>query len=416
MLDRIKNKSFLIIIISIIITILLSLFIYKTINFPKNISNTNDIKEDLVINNSKLNIKYLKGNMIDEHIEYGNVLSKIIEINNKTDEHLSYAIVLNESVISNDYLSYRIYESDTLDNNSFNIVTKDTFLQENASLGYNFYIKSQSKKYIKIEFKSNYENDNTTFKGVLKVVANLTDKDIFINNANRLISELNKKINELNGINNPGIYILNISELKVPDYYGYILIDARDISDLKYYLTIYNNSLMVENLNIRNIKKKNIIELNSDVTNKFKEDYVCKLFSKKECKSFHDITYHENGGRTNFYQESNKVIDFIKNNFDKKNKEVYIYDLSEDLSIDTNIEGFILIDNTLENEEYYLYIHNNLFMISGYNLTKLGEFKSDSATIRAYNETAFELTNNKYKVCKFSGFDKCLDINDNEIK
>lgn len=51
-------------------------------------------------------------------------------------------------------------------------------------------------------------------------------------------------------------------------------------------------------------------------------------------------------------------------------------------------------------------------MISGYNLTKLGEYKSDSATIRAYNTSSFNLSSeNEAKVCSFSGFSECYKIN-----
>lgn len=407
------NKVF--IVSSIIITIILIVFIRKLSYPSKYISTIHDIKEELIIEDNKLNIRYLKGNMIDESIDYGNVLTKVIEIKNKTNVDLSYAIKLNESEISNQHLSYRVYESDSQDDNSFNLVTKDSFLQANSNLGYNFYIKSKSKKYLKIEFKSNYESEKTTFKGVLKVVSNLTDKDIFISNTNRLISELNKKINSLNGINVPGIYIINASVLNVPDYYGYILIDAKDISDLKYYLTIYNDKLMVENLNYNKIQKKYIVEKNNEKIPTINEDYVCSNYSKKECLSFNNITYHENGGRKNFDIESKKIINTIQSNFKKSEKEVYVYNVKEDIDSSSSIEGFILINNTLDKPEYYLYIHNYLFMVSGYNLTKLGEYKSDSNTIRAYNQTAFNLTSTKNKVCTFSGFTNCLDKFDNLI-
>lgn len=414
MLDRVRtNKVF--IISSIIITIILSIFIH-ILSYPsKYVSTVNDIKEELIIEDHKLNIRYLKGNMIDENIDYGNVLTKVIEIKNKTNADLSYAIKLNESEISNQHLSYRVYESDSQDDNSFNLVTKDSFLQANSNLGYNFYIKAKSKKYLKIEFKSNYESKKTSFKGILKVVSNLTDKDIFISNTNHLISELNKKINSLNGINVPGIYIINASALNVPDYYGYILIDAKDISDLKYYLTIYNDKLMVENLNFNKIQKKYIVEKNNEKIPAINESYVCSNYSKKECMNFNDIQYHENGGRKNFDIESKKIINNIQSGFNKTKKEVYVYNVKEDIDANSNIEGFILINNTLTKPEYYLYIHNSLFMISGYNLTKLGEYTSDSNTIRAYNETAFNLTNTKNKVCSFSGFSNCLDKSDNLI-
>jgi hypothetical protein len=49
-------------------------------------------------------------------------------------------------------------------------------------------------------------------------------------------------------------------------------------------------------------------------------------------------------------------------------------------------------------------------MISGYNITKYGNFSYDSTTIRAYVESAFNLSSeNASKVCSFSGFSECLN-------
>ncbi len=406
------NKIF--IIFAFIFTIVLVISIYKLSINSKYISKVNDIRETIDINSSKLNIRYIKGNMIDDEILYGNVISKIIEINNRSDEDLTYAVKLNESSISNKLLTFRIYESDSLDENSFIYLTKEEFLNNNINLGYNFYVKAKSKKYIKIVFKSNYEESPTELKGILKVTSNLTEKDIFISNINLLLSNLLMKINELNGINSPGVYIIDVSSLEVANYKGYIIIDAEDISDLKYSLSIYNDKYMVIDLLQKNLNTNNIFPLVNDEIIKLNAEYVCKSYSKKPCLDFSSIEYNPKGGRTVFYDEVQSLIKNIQDNF-SGDKQVYVYNIKEDLNNNTNLEGFILINNQSGTPEYYLYVHNNLFMISGYNYTKLGNFKSDSNTIRAYNNTAFNLTNTKYKVCSFSRFSNCVDKAGNVI-
>ena len=50
-------------------------------------------------------------------------------------------------------------------------------------------------------------------------------------------------------------------------------------------------------------------------------------------------------------------------------------------------------------------------MISGYNLTKLGNFDENSTTIRAYNESAFNLSSKDMRtVCSCSGFNQCFNL------
>lgn len=377
-------------------------------------SKVNDIKETIDINSSKLNVRYIKGNMIDEKIQYGNIVSKVIEIKNKSDVDLTYAIKLNESEISNRQLTFRIYVSTSLDENSFVALSKEEFLNDSINLGYNFYVSAKSTKYIRIVFKSNYEEGLTEIKGVLKVTSNLSEKDIFISNANLILSNLNMKIKDLNGINVPGIYIINVNELELPSYNGYILINAEDISDLKYYLSIYNDKYMVINLLQKNLTSSNIQPISNDSIVKLNEEYVCKNYSKKACLNFASIEYNPKGGREVFYNEVQDVIKKVQNNFSGI-RQVYVYNVREDIESDTDLEGFILINNQSGTPEYYLYVHNNLFMISGYNYSKLGNFKSDSNTIRAYNNTAFNLTNSKNKVCQFSNFSNCVDRDGNLI-
>lgn len=406
------NRLFIIFVL--IFTIVLTISIYNLSIDSKYMSKVNDIRETLDINSSKLNVRYIKGNMIDEKIQYGNIMSKVIEIKNKSNEDLTYAIKLNESEISNQQLTFRIYESSSLDENSYSPLTKEEFLNNNPNLGYNFYVKAKSTKYIKIVFKSNHEDGLTEIKGVLKVTSNLSEKDIFISNTNLILSNLYMKINELNGINNPGIYIINVSELKVPNYKGYILINAEDISDLKYSLSIYNDKYMAINLLQKNLTSKHIQTISNDEIIKLNEEYVCKNYSKKSCLSFSSIEYNPKGGREVFYNEVQSIIKKVQDSF-SGNKQVYVYNVREDLDSNSDLEGFILINNTSNDPEYYLYVHNNLFMISGYNYSKLGNFNKDSNTIRAYNNTAFNLTNTKNKVCLFSGFSNCVDKSENLI-
>lgn len=406
------NRLFIILVL--LFSVVLTISIYNLNINSKYISKVNDIKETLDINSSKLNVRYIKGNMIDEKIQYGNIISKVIEIKNKSDVDLTYAIKLNESAISNNGLTFRIYESVSLDDNSFDPLTKEEFLNGNINLGYNFYVKAKSTKYIKIVFKSNYEEETTEIKGILKVTSNLSEKDIFISNANLILSNLLTKINKLNGINVPGIYIINVSELEVPNYRGYVLINAEDISDLKYSLSIYNDKYMAINLLQKNLKANNIIPISNDEIGKLNEEYVCKNHSKKSCLNFSSIEYNPKGGREVFYNEVQSIIKSMQKEF-SGNRQVYVYNIREDLDNKTDLEGFILINNLSGNPEYYLYVHNNLFMISGYNYSKLGNFNKDSNTIRAYNNTAFNLTNTKNKVCEFSGFSNCVDKSDNLI-
>ena len=49
-------------------------------------------------------------------------------------------------------------------------------------------------------------------------------------------------------------------------------------------------------------------------------------------------------------------------------------------------------------------------MVTGYNITKFGNFKVNSNTIRSYTDTGFNLSSeNMLKVCDFSGFSECVN-------
>jgi hypothetical protein len=405
-----KLKKIFIPIVIILIIIILMVSINKLNSNNSSISKINDIIETIDINESKLEVRYIKGNMIDESIQYGNILTKIIEVTNNTTNDLAYAIRFNESSISNNNLTYYISESTSLDDNSFINLTDEEYLTETNSLGYNLISPSKSTKYIKIVFKANNEESDTELKGILNITSNLSEKDIFISNINHIITSLNSKIDELNGINESGIYITNINE---SNYSGYILIDATDISDLKYYLTIYNDKLMVVNINYDTLTKSNITSIDTNETNTLNEDIICNNYSsKKTCSNLNTVSYNPKGGRVVFMNLVKEIIDNVKE-IELTSKEVYVLSVKEDINPNTDLEGYILINNKLDVPEYYLYVHNYLFMVSGYNYTKLGEFNSSSSTIRAYNVTAFNLTNTKNKVCTFSGFSNCIDKSNN---
>ena len=112
-----------------------------------------------------------------------------------------------------------------------------------------------------------------------------------------------------------------------------------------------------------------------------------------------------------FYDNSIKVINTIINSFDKDGK-VHIYDISKDIDNETKLVGYILKDD----DNMFVYIHNDLFMISGYNYTKLGTYDINSKTIVSYNEVAFNHSaSDKQRVCSFSGYEECYDINNERI-
>ena len=106
----------------------------------------------------------------------------------------------------------------------------------------------------------------------------------------------------------------------------------------------------------------------------------------------------------------------------ESNPNEFNYNFKMDNGIITleNEQGFVnydlskiynLVNNTDGNKEIYLYLTNDLFMISGYNLTKLGNFDENSTTIRAYNESAFNLSSKDMPtVCSFSGFNQCFNL------
>ena len=168
---------------------------------------------------------------------------------------------------------------------------------------------------------------------------------------------------------------------------------------------------MLKNFNfVGTLSKNAILDIDSEFVSNLNINNICSLSGKKKCSNFNDLSYNTAGGKKEFDADSKKVIELVKSDFKGSEKRAYIYNVSTDINNPTNIRGFILIDNTKEEKEYYIYLTNDMFMISGYNMTKYGEFSYDSTTIRAYTESAFNLSSeNASKVCSFSGFTNCIN-------
>jgi len=388
-----------------------SFFILNDVNENDTYS-SKDVVDNLKIDNSNLNITYINGNMLDESITYGNTIEKKIKLSNGSGSTINYAIGLSDSLISNEDMSYTILESNTDDN--YKELQGSTTLKGNMVLMYNLAIQDNKVYYIKVIFKSNHEGE-TTIKGKLTIQNNITEKELFKQNISDIQDSLVSKIDSLNGINTPGNYIINIADIysNNKNMYGYILIDASDISYLKYIYFVYNDKYMAYNTNYETI---NIQSLDKDVIGNITNSNICSIYSKHSCSDFSSIKYDESGGKGTFYKNLLNIINETKSTFNGTEKKVYVYDVTTDINNSTNIRGYILINNTVDNPEYYLYLTNDLFMISGYNLTKLGNINLSSTTIRAYNDSAFTLAaESKNKVCLFSGFTECYDKSGNGV-
>lgn len=405
------KKIIILAIIVVLGIILVSIWPYSRDN---NVSCVQDINTEVDIEDYLLNVTFVGGNMIDEELSYGNKYEKMIKIENKNDVDLSYSVSFEETVISDEHLTYTIsYSLSENAEESVTLIENENIVGDTA-LSYNLLIENNSVIYLKIIFKANNETLNTKIKGVFKVEDNLSLEDVFLKKIELIQSELNTKIDNLNGINEKGFYIIDVKELsnEVSDEFsGLILINATDISNLEFYYSVYNSSYMLKNqkYSLSNFSKNSINNVDIEYINSITFDNICSLHTNKTCSSFSELSYVSDGGKTNFYNNSIKVINLVKESFNSNKPKVYIYDVLTDIDNDTNIKGYILIDNTdINNPEYYIYLANNYFMISGYNLTKLGDYSIGSSTIRAYTESAFNTSSeNMLKVCNFSGFSEC---------
>lgn len=408
--------------ISLILFIIVAIVLYFSISFlyvkeDKKTDKVYDVTRVLKIDDKELDITYISGNMIDENISYGNILTKKIEICNDNDVELLYSLTIKEVEISNEQLTYSLKVAN--DDENYTYINKNESLVKDAHLGYNLLIEPKTKLYITVEFKANYEKNDTTLKGVLNIEDNLSEADLFITNTRHIVNEVEDKINTLNGITKSGYYILNMQELsnELNKYRGYIIIDAYNISEIKTVLFIYSDNYMLKNYIYSTKLDKNDLKTKDDEITSLNKEEVCDLYTNRSCNLFSSLKYNTLDNRSDFYQETKRIIDLTKDKFNDKKINI-VYDIKEDIDNKSKVRGYILINNKdVKEPEYYLYLTNDIYMISGYNLTKNGDYEESSSTIREYNETAFRLSaKDKKTVCSFSGVNNCVDINENPIK
>ncbi len=382
-------------------------------NDSRDFSSTNDIFENINIDGNELSVKYNLGNMIDEEIPYGNKVTKVIDITNDMDKNISFAVSISEVILSDEYLRYNVLYS--YEDSGYQNLSDAVSLIGDDNLAYNLVVASKSSLSLKIEFYANNQVDKTKFTGKLSIVSNLSEKDIYRKDILSIQSEIMSNIQALNGINERGYYIVDVSTLSSnisESFKGYVLIDASDYSNPTFNYFVSNGKYILNNFKLvkNEVSKKSILDYDENIFSNFNEEKVCSLFTKKECVDFKDLTFNPSGGKENFYKFSMEVINMVKSDFKGNQKSVYIYDVKEDIENNTNMRGYILIDNTPNNPEYYIYLTNDIYMVTGYNITKFGDFKVNSNTIRSYTDTGFNLSSeNMMKVCDFSGFSECVN-------
>lgn len=406
------KRTLIYIIIFFIIVVVLGISFFGFDFNKKTTSSTNDLNIVTNIDGIDLNTLYIGGNIIDESIAYGNKVSKIIDITNNSKEDVSFAISISEVTLSDDYLTYTV--SYSFDKSAYSEINKNINLTGEDNLAYNLVITANSSISLKIDFYGNNEIKETKFKGKLAINSNITEKDIFRKDVLYIHSIILAKIKSINDINESGYFIFslrNLSKEILNDFSGFVLVDAIDYSDLKFYYSIYNSKYMLDNYELKNndVLKKYIKELDNEKVSSLDFQSVCLNHTKKSCLDFNSLKLNPIGGKENFYKSSMEVIHKVKASFKGNEKLVYIYDVNKDIENDTNIRGYILINNIVDNPEYYIYLTNDIYMISGYNFTKLGEYSKGSKTIRMYSESSYNLSSESMsKVCSFSGFSECV--------
>ena len=364
-----------------------------------------DLNTNVSIDNKELNVTYYEGNTLDLNISYGNIQDKYIKVTNNNDEDIVYSLKYIDAYLSYDEVTYSIYIKYNED--EYIEAINNSSLKINSSLIHNLIIKGHSNMTIKLVFKSNHEKDLVNIKGILSITEDISSTELFNNTIHNINDSLEDRISKLNGIYQPGYYILNINELSFnnnANISGYILIDAKDISDIKYIYTVYNDKYMVKN---NDYKAINIQNRDDSYIGSLTVDVVCHQYNSKiTCSSFSSIPKSPSDDKRIFFNKSKNIINEY-NNMKINDEKTYIYDVDQD-----GITGYILINK----DSLFLYIKDNLFMISGYNYKKLGDYDIKSKTIRSYNETAWNLSaKSKSQVCSFSGFKECYDREGNKI-
>lgn len=356
----IKKKYIHIILIFFIIIILFVSISFLWKDKQNEANEKKDVDTKLVINDLDLDIKFIEGNVIDESISYGNKFFKLIKLQNNNDTSMAFALSFNDVEINNDKLIYSLYYAEELEG-SFHPLSEDVRIFGDLNLGYNILIEKHSTLYLKLEFTSKLEGDNSLVKGNLNIVSNLSEKDILLDHISKINTEVMNKIDALNGINKAGYYILKIDTLKEEvrkDYKGYLLINAKDISDIEMQYFIYNDKYTINNMNYTNNKasKSKIGDYDQSFINNLSFESVCKNITKKECYDFNTLKYTEFGGKDNFAKYSKEVINFVMDDFLSKTRDhlIYIYDITKDLDFTNpaSITGYILVDNREKKPEY----------------------------------------------------------------
>lgn len=409
--------------ITILIVVIVLLIIYIVNPFDVDIPiiggyKNSDILDVITINDKSLNITYKKGNLIDEKMYFNNSLEKIIEVKNTSDELLSYSIKLTESSITSNKLIYSLSVSSEIDGAYTPIIEEKNIIGDYC-MKYNIGIEPNKTEYLKIVFKSLNETDEVSFKGKIEVAPDLTKKDVFANSVVDTYNAILKHIEEINGIRWAGFYYLDVRELNVPDsnLSGQVIINATDISDIIYNFILYDETYMLYRYAYNNkFNKTYIKDRDNGILGSVDPNTSCSLYTSKGCGRFLDLTYTEGGSKKNFKDSVDKVVELVKKDFNKKNKNVVVYNVSTDIENPTNVRGYIVINNKVEEPEYFLYLTNDIFMIAGYNLTKLGDFSETSPAIRAYLVSTWKVNAaSNGHVCGFSGFSNCQDKFGNNI-
>ena len=387
---------------SLIFTLILFIIIGSVILIVDSDNKNNkveDVYSKVVINDKELNITYYEGNKIDLNISYGNIMDKYIRIDNTNDEDIVYSLKYVDSHITYDDVTFSAFVKYGED--EYIEAVSNASLKENSSLVHNLIIKGHSYMTIKIVFKSMHENDVVNIKGELAITDNISSMELFNNTIHNINDAIEDRISKLNGIYQVGYYITNINELSFnndANLSGYVLIDAKDISDIKYIYTVYNDKYMVKNNEYKSI---NIQNVDSNYVNTLTVDIVCHQYNSKiTCSSFSTIPKSASDDKRDFFNKSKTIINEYSN-IKVEDDKTYIYDVDQN-----GITGYVIINK----DNLFLYIKNDLFMISGYNYKKLGDFDIKSKTIRSYNETAWNLSaKDKKQACSFSGFNECVD-------
>jgi len=411
------KKRPMFILVLIIIVLLIYVINPNDINVFTKKSSTSDITDTVSINSNKLKVTYYKGNLIDEKIQYGNIYDKVIKIENLSNEQVSYSINFSDSEINNDKLVYYMYYSE--DNSSFKELQTEKSITRDFTLKYNLGLEPSKTIYIKITFKALDDETDTILKGRLSIKDNLTKKDIFINDVISINNKINEHFDEINGVSSPGLFKVNVKSLGISDLTvdGYVVIDASFIANIDYYFYIYSDSYMLDEYKYEpSFNKNNIKNIDQSITSKFTEDNVCSLYSKNPCSNFLELGVNTGNSKKSFKENVEKVIEIVKNSFDTSRRSIVIVNVETDISNPTDVKGFILIDNREGKSEYYLYLTDNYFMISGYNITKLGPILTSNPTIKTYVIDSYILSSESAQtVCSFTGLGQCEDYSGNSI-